>query len=62
LVLAAIVCLVLLLAGPPRHLLPSPVRGMVEVRRPEVLALAVAIALGLVMGLVAVLLAHAVLL
>jgi hypothetical protein len=63
LVLAAIVCLVLLLgAGPPRHLLPSPVRGMVEVRRPEVLALAVAIALGLVMGLVTVLLVQAVLL
>jgi hypothetical protein len=63
LVLAAIVCLVLLLgAGPPRHLLPSPVRGMVEVRRPEVLALAVAIALGLVMGLVTVLLVQAILL
>jgi hypothetical protein len=63
LVLAAIVCLVLLLgAGPPRHLLPSPVRGMVEVRRPEVLALAVAITLGLVMGLVTVLLVQAVLL
>jgi hypothetical protein len=61
--LAAIVCLVLLLgAGPPRHLLPSPVRGMVEVRRPEVLALAVAIALGLVMGLVTVLLVQAILL
>jgi hypothetical protein len=35
---------------------------MVEVRRPEVLALAVAIALGLVTGLVAVLLVQAVLL
>jgi hypothetical protein len=56
LILAAIACLVLLLTGPPRHLLPSPVRGMVEVRRPEVLALAVAIGLGLVMGLVTVLL------
>jgi hypothetical protein len=56
LILAATACLVLLLTGPPRHLLPSPVRGMVEVRRPEVLALAVAIGLGLVMGLVTVLL------
>jgi hypothetical protein len=35
---------------------------MVEVRRPEVLALAVAIALGLVMGLVTVLLVQAILL
>ena len=62
LVLAAIACLVLLLTGPPRHLLPSPVRGMVEVRRPEVLALAVVIGLGLVLGLVTLLLVQAVLL
>jgi hypothetical protein len=58
-VLAAIACFVLLLSGPPRHLLPSPVRGMVEVRRPEVLALAVAVGLGLAMGLVSVLLVQA---
>ena len=62
LVLAAIACFVLLLTGPPRHLLPSPVRGMVEVRRPEVLALAVVIGLGLVLGLVTLLLVQAVLL
>ena len=61
LILAATACLVLLLTGPPRHLLPSPVRGMVEVRRPEVLALAVAIGLGLVTGLVTVLLVQTVL-
>ena len=61
-VLAAIACSVLLLTGPPRHLLPSPVRGMVEVRRPEVLALAVVIGLGLVLGLVTLLLVQAVLL
>ena len=46
LVLAAVASLVLLLTGPPRHLLPAPVRGVVDVRRPEVLALAVAIGLG----------------
>jgi hypothetical protein len=62
LVLAAIGCFVLLLTGPPRHLLPSPVRGMVEIRRPEVLALAMAIGLSVVMGLVAVLLVQTVLL
>jgi hypothetical protein len=62
LVLAAIACFVLLLTGPPRHLLPSPVRGMVEIRRPEVLALAMAIGLSVVMGLVAVLLVQTVLL
>jgi hypothetical protein len=66
LVLAAIACLLLLLTGQPRHLsrhlLPSPVRGIVEVRRPEVLALALVIGLGLVVGLVAVLLVQAVLL
>jgi hypothetical protein len=61
-VLAAIACSVLLLTGPPRHLLPSPVRGMVEVRRPEVLALAVVVGLGLVLGLVTLLLVQAVLL
>ena len=62
LVLAAAACLGLLLTGPPRHLLPSPVRGVVDVRRPEVLALAVAIGLGLAMGLVTVLLVQTVLL
>ncbi len=58
----AIACLVLLLTGRRRHLLPSPVRGMVEVRRPEVLALAAAIGLSLVMALVTVLLVQTVLL
>jgi hypothetical protein len=60
-VLAAIACLVLLLTGPPRHLLPSPLRGLVEVRRPEVLALALAIGLGIVVGLVTVLMVQTVL-
>jgi len=60
-VLATIAGCVLLLTGPPRHLLPSPVRGMVDVRRPEVLALAMVIGLGLLMGLVTVLLVQAVL-
>jgi hypothetical protein len=59
LILAAIACLLLVMTGPPRHLLPSPVRGMVELRRPEVLALAVAVGLGLLVGLVAVLLVQA---
>jgi hypothetical protein len=62
LVLAAIACLLLLLTGQPRHLLPSPVRGLVEVRRPEMLALAMVVGLGLIVGLVAVLLIQAVLL
>ena len=61
LILAAITCLLLLLTGHPRHLLPSPVRGIVEVRRPQVLALAVVIGVGLVMGLMAVLLVQTVL-
>jgi hypothetical protein len=61
LVWVAIACLVLLLIGPPRHLLPSTVRGMVEVRRPDVLALAAAIGLSLVMGLVTVLVLQTVL-
>jgi hypothetical protein len=59
---AAIACLVLLLTGPRRHLLSSPVRGMVEVRRAEVLALGAAIGLSLVMALATVLLVQAVLL
>jgi hypothetical protein len=59
---AAIACLVLLLTGPRRHLLSSPVRGMVEVRRPQVLALAAAIGLSLVMALVTVLVVQTVLL
>ena len=58
----AIACLVLLLTGPRRHMLSSPVRGLVEVRRPEVLALAAAIGLSLVMALVTVLLVQTVLL
>jgi hypothetical protein len=58
----AIACLVLLLTGPRRHLLSSPVRGMVEVRRLEVLALAAAIGLSLVMALVTVLVVQTVLL
>jgi hypothetical protein len=58
----AIACLVLLLTGPRRHLLSSPVRGMVEVRRPEVLALVAAIGLSLVMVLVTVLFVQTVLL
>jgi hypothetical protein len=58
---AAIVCLVLLLTGPRRHLLSSHVRGVVEVRRP-VLALAAAIGLSLVMALVTVLVVQTVLL
>jgi hypothetical protein len=62
LVWVAIVCLVLLLIGPRRHLLPSTVRGMVEVRRPQVLALAAAIGLSLVMALVTVLVLQTVLL
>ena len=62
LVLTAIACFVLVLSGPPRHLVPSPVRGMVGVRRPDVLALAVAIGLGLVMGLLTVLVVQTVLL
>jgi hypothetical protein len=57
----AIACLVLLLSGSRRHLLPSHVRGIVEVRRPEVLALAAAIGLSLVMGLLTVLVVQAVL-
>jgi hypothetical protein len=61
LILAAIACLVLLLAGPPRRMLPSPLRGMVEARRPEVLALAVTIGLGIVVGLVTVLVVQTVL-
>jgi hypothetical protein len=61
-VLAAIACFVLLLTGPPRHLLPLPVRGMVGVRRPEALALAMVIGLGLVMGVVTVLLVQTLLL
>jgi hypothetical protein len=59
---AAIACLVLLLTGRRRHLLSSPVRGMVEVRRAEVLALGAAIGLSLVMALATVLLVQAVLL
>jgi hypothetical protein len=62
LVLAAIACLLLLLTGQPRHVSPSPVRGIVEVRRPEVFALAGVIGLGLVVGLLAVLLVQAILL
>jgi hypothetical protein len=62
LVLAAIACFVLLLSGPPRHLLPSPARGMVGVRRPELLPVAAAIGLGLVIGLVTALLVQTVLL
>jgi hypothetical protein len=58
----AIACLVLLLTRRRRHLLSSPVRGMVEVRRPEVLALAAAIGLSLVMALVTVLVVQTVLL
>jgi hypothetical protein len=58
----AIACLVLLLTGPRRHLLSSPVRGMVEARRPEVLALVAAIGLSLVMVLVTVLFVQTVLL
>jgi len=50
------------LTGPPRHLLPLPVRGMVGVRRPEALALAMVIGLGLVMGVVTVLLVQTLLL
>jgi hypothetical protein len=59
---AAIACLVLLLTGPRRQLLSSHVQGMVEVRRPEVLTLAVAIGVSLVMALVTVLLVQTVLL
>jgi hypothetical protein len=58
----AIACLVLLLTGPRRHLLSLPVRGMDEVRRLEVLALAAAIGLSLVMALVTVLVVQTVLL
>jgi hypothetical protein len=61
LVLAAIACFVLRLTGPSRHLLPSAVRGLVEVRGPEVWALALSIGLGLVTGLVSVLLLQTVL-
>lgn len=60
-VLAAVACFVLLLTGQPRHLLPSAVRGLVEVRRPVVWDLAVAIGLGLVAGIVSVLLVQALL-
>jgi hypothetical protein len=60
-VLAAISCFVLRMTGPPGHLLPSAVRGLVDVRRPEVWALALAIGFGLVTGLVSVLLLQAVL-
>jgi hypothetical protein len=58
----AIACLVLLLTGLRRHLLSSPVRGMVEVRRPQVLALAAALGLSLVMALATVLLVQTLLL
>ena len=60
-VLAAVACFVLLLTGQPRHLLPSAVQGMVEVRRPEVWGFAVAIGLSLVAGIVSVLLIQALL-
>jgi hypothetical protein len=62
LVLVAIACFVLLLSGPPRHLLPSPAGGMVGVRRPALLPVAAAIGLGLVIGLVTALLVQTVLL
>jgi hypothetical protein len=58
----AIACLVLLLTGLRRHLLSSPVRGVIEVRRPQVLALAAAFALSLVMALATVLLVQTLLL
>jgi hypothetical protein len=58
----AIACLVLLLTGLRRHWLSSPVRGMVEVRRPQVLALAAALGLSLVMALATVLLLQTLLL
>jgi H+/Cl- antiporter ClcA len=59
--LAAIACFALLLTRRPRHLLPSVVRGMAEVRRPEVWDLALALGLGLVTGLVSVLLLQTIL-
>jgi hypothetical protein len=62
LVWVAIACLVLLLTGRRRHLLSSPVRGIVEVRRPQVLALAAALGLSLVMALATVLLVQTLLL
>ena len=62
LLLAAITCVLLLFTGPPRQLLPSPVRGMVEVREQEIWALAVVVVLGLAVGLLAVLLVEAILL
>jgi hypothetical protein len=62
LILAALVGLLMLLTGPPRRLLPSPVRGIVEVRRPEVFALAVVLALALGLGILTVLLVQTVLL
>jgi hypothetical protein len=52
----------LLLTGLRRHLLSSPVRGVIEVRRPQVLALAAALGLSLVMALATVLLVQTLLL
>jgi hypothetical protein len=61
LVLAGLGCLLLLLSGSPRHLLPSPVRGLVEVHQSEIWAFAGTIALGLLAGLLVVLIQAALL-
>jgi hypothetical protein len=61
LVLAGVGCLLLLLSRSPRHLLPSPVRGLVEVHQAEMWTLAATIALGVLAGLLVVLI-HAALL
>jgi hypothetical protein len=59
LVLAAIACLLLLLSRAGRQILPAPVRGLIEVRQPDVWALAAAVGFGLLAGLLVVLLLHA---
>ena len=58
LILAAIAGLLLLLSRGGRQFLAAPVRGLVEVRQPEVWALAAAVGFGLLAGLLVVLLLH----
>jgi hypothetical protein len=60
-VLAALAVLLLLLSSTRRQLLPAPVRGMAELRRPAVFAVATAVGLGLVAGLLVVLIQRALL-
>jgi hypothetical protein len=59
LILAAIAGLLLLLSRGGRQFLPAPVRGLIEVRQPDVWALAAAVGFGLLAGLLVVLLVQA---